>query len=109
VQEIHLPQPRRSIRQPLLVYQERKSDAGLFAEKPGVVAISQPDRSQVGSFLFESLLVFAQLRDMLAAEDSSIVAKEDHDSGGLFPERSEPDVPAVRVGQDDSAECFAER
>jgi hypothetical protein len=33
----------------------------------------------------EGLLVFAQLRDVLAAEDSAVVAEEDHDGRIVFP------------------------
>jgi hypothetical protein len=39
----------------------------------------------------EGLLVFAQLRDVLAAEDSAVVAEEDEDGGIVFPERAETD------------------
>ena len=42
-------------------------------------------------FFTEGLLVFAQLRDVFAAEDSPVVAKENEDGGIVFPERAETD------------------
>jgi len=45
------------------------------------------------------MLVFAQLRDVLAAEDSAVVAKENQDGGIVFPERAEPDLLAESVGE----------
>ena len=47
----------------------------------------------------ESLLVFAQLRDMLSTEDSTVVAKENEDGGIVFPERAETDGIAKGVGK----------
>jgi hypothetical protein len=35
--------------------------------------------------------VFTQLRDVLAAKDSAVVAKEDENGGIVFPERAEAD------------------
>jgi hypothetical protein len=54
------------------------------------------------------LLLFAQLRDVLAAEDSSVVAKEDEDGGIVFPEGAEADLLAKGVGEDDAGELLAE-
>jgi hypothetical protein len=39
----------------------------------------------VGAPLFKLRLVVAQLRDMLPAEDSSVVAQENNDSRALRP------------------------
>jgi hypothetical protein len=55
----------------------------------------------------EGLLVFAQLRDVLAAEDSAVVAEEDDDGGIRFPERAEADGFAVGVGEDYAGESLA--
>jgi len=67
----------------LFVDQLGKSDGGLLAEDARVMTIAQSDGGQGGSLVTEGLLVFAQLRDVLAAEDSSIVPKEDdHGRGG---------------------------
>ena len=66
----------------LLVNEEREGDAGFFAESTSVEAVAEPDGGQVGAAIPESLFVRAQLRDMLAAEDSTIMAQE-NDHGRL--------------------------
>jgi hypothetical protein len=53
--------------------------------------------------------VAAQLRDMLAAEDSSVVAKKDDHSGPVGPERAEAHELSQRIGQNDFRELFADR
>lgn len=59
---------------PLLIDQKRKRDAGLFAKLAGIDPVPQADGSECCTFVAKSLYVFAQLRGMLAAKDSSIVA-----------------------------------
>jgi hypothetical protein len=54
------------------------------------------------------LLVFAQLRDVLAAKDSAVVAKEDEHGGMVFPEGAEADLLAKGVGENDIGELLAE-
>lgn len=73
---------------PLFIDQKRKSDAGLFAKLAGIDPVSQPDRSECCTFVAKSLYVFAQLRGMLAAKDSSIVAQKNNDSRLLVPQGS---------------------
>jgi len=67
------------------VDQQGKVDAGSLAKHTGVVQVAQTDCGQGGSGLLELLLVLAQLRDMLAAENSAVVPKEDNHSGTFFP------------------------
>jgi hypothetical protein len=55
------------------------------------------------------LLVFAQLRDVLAAENSAVMAKEDQHCRGPFPERSKTHIGAVCVWKADAGERFAKR
>jgi hypothetical protein len=47
--------------------------------------IAESNRSQRGSGAPEVVLVFAQLRDVLAAKDSAIMPKEDHHGGTILP------------------------
>lgn len=68
--------------------QEREGDAGLLAKQARVVHIAEADCGQRGSGLLEFALVFAQLRDVLAAEDSTIVAQKNYHGGMLLPERA---------------------
>ena len=52
--------------------------------------------------------MFAQLRDVLAAENSAVMAKEDEDSGIRFPERAETNGVTEGVGKNDGGEPLAE-
>jgi len=49
------------------------------------MGISQADSNQVGTLLFEFRLMFAQLRDVLAAKDSTVVTEEDNHGRSLGP------------------------
>ncbi len=74
------------VRNPVFVNQQRKRDPRFFPKEPGVVRIAQPDGSQPRSRLFEFVLVLAQLRDVLTAEDSSVVTEKNHDRRPALPE-----------------------
>lgn len=89
--------------------QQRKRDPGLLAKQAGIVQITQADCGQGGSGLLDFGLVFAQLRDMLAAEDSTVVPQKNNDGWIPLPERSEADLRATRFGQRDVCELRAER
>ena len=52
--------------------------------------------------------MFAQLRDVLAAEDSAVVAEEDDDGGIAFPEPAEADGFAEGVGENDAGKLLAD-
>ena len=60
----------------LFVDQQRKLDAGFLAEKPGITRIAQPHRRQARTLLAELIFKFAQLRDVLPTEDSTVVAEK---------------------------------
>jgi hypothetical protein len=63
----------------LFVDQQGKIDARFFAENVGVVPVAKADGGKRSAFVQKSLLVFAQLRDVLAAKNSSVVTqKNDH-------------------------------
>ena len=70
---------------PLLVNQKWKGDAGFFAEGTSILGVPQANGGKPRSLVFEFVLVFAQLRDMLAAEDSTVVTKEHHDRRPVRP------------------------
>ena len=57
----------------ILVDQEGERDAGVLAEHARVISIAQADGGEIRAFGFERVMMFAQLRDMLAAEDSTVV------------------------------------
>ncbi len=58
--------------------------------------------------MLEFGLVLAQLRDMLAAEDSTVVPQENDYSGIGFPQRTETDIAALRFGQHNLRQLRAE-
>ena len=74
MQKIRFLETRHSIRLPLFVDEQRKSDAGLFAEELCVGSIAQSHSRQIYSSFAEGLFVFAQLRHVLTAENSAVVA-----------------------------------
>jgi hypothetical protein len=53
--------------------------------------------------------VFAQLRDVLAAKDSAIVAKKNNDCRIVLPQRAQANLLAQGVRENDVGELLAER
>jgi hypothetical protein len=92
----------------MFVDEEREFDAGFLLKDTGVVCIAEADSGKSGTLFTEGLLVFAQLRDMLAAKDSAVMAKEDDNGGIVFPERAEANGFAEGVREDDPCELVAE-
>jgi hypothetical protein len=82
----------------VLVDEQGEADFGFLLEEAGVVGVAEADGGEGGAFFAEGSLVFAQLRDVFAAEDSAVVAEENQDGGIVFPERAEPDLLAESVG-----------
>ena len=85
---------------PLGINQKWERDSSLLAKDLGIVCVTQTDGSQPSTFIAECLFVDAQLRDVLAAEDSSVVAKEGDHCGLVGPERAESNRLSFSVGQD---------
>jgi hypothetical protein len=102
MQQVRFPQACCAIRRALIVYQKREGDAGLFAEPAGIVGVAQAHCRQVRAFVFERLLVLAQLRDMLAAENSPVVPQENQHGRLALPKRAEADLAPVGIRQHDA-------
>lgn len=85
VQQVGCLQANGAIRHALFVDQEREGDASLLAEQAGVACIAQAYRGEVCSLVFERLLMLTQLRDVLAAENSTVVAQENRHGGLRLP------------------------
>ena len=62
----------------------------------------------MSAFPLELGFKFAQLRDVLSAEDSTVVAKEDHDGGSTLPQGAEARRVAIGVRECDSGQLAAE-
>jgi hypothetical protein len=73
----------------LVIDQKRELDAGFFAEEFGVAHIAQANHREMGALPLELFFEFAQLRDMLSAEDSTVVAEEDQHGGAALPQRTQ--------------------
>jgi hypothetical protein len=92
----------------LLVDKQGKVDSRIFLENTRVVAIAKADGCEGSTFVEEGLLVFAQLRDVLTAKNSSIVAKKNDDCRLVLPQRSQANFLAKSVGKNDVCEPLAE-
>jgi len=68
------------------VNEQREGDARFLAKSAGVRAIAKSNGGQRGAAIAEGLFVGAQLRDMLAAKNSTVVAQENHHCGLANPE-----------------------
>lgn len=77
---------RSAVGGPLGIDQQRERNTGFLAKQAGIVQVAQSNRRQPGSGLLKLGFVLAQLRDMLAAEDSTVVPQEDDYGGILLPE-----------------------
>ncbi len=109
MQQICRREPRGSISPALLVDQQWKRDAGLLAEQPRIVTITQSDGGKRSTFLAEGVLAFAQLRDVLAAKDSSVVPQEYDYGGTAGPQRAESNFAPIGIGKQDIRQLAAER
>ena len=66
--------------------QQRKPDPGLPAKDRGIPQVTQADSGDRCPGLLDGVFVVAQLRDVLAAEDSAVVAQENEQRRTLGPE-----------------------
>jgi hypothetical protein len=81
----------------LRIDQQWKCYSRFFPEQPGVLFVAQADGGQLCASRVELELMLAQLRDMLTAEDSSVMAQKDDHGGILFPQRAKPHLFAARI------------
>jgi len=72
-----------------VIDQKGKLDAGFLSKEFRIARVTQPDGGKTRAFPLELFFEFAQLRDMLSAEDSTIVAKEDQHGWSALPQRTE--------------------
>jgi len=108
VQQIRRAQISDGISLAILVNEQGKSDSRFFAENPCIVAVAQADGSEGSALIQEGLLVFAQLRDVLAAKNSAIVAEKNDDCRLALPQRTQTDFSAIGVRENDVCQLPAE-
>ena len=70
----------------LLVNQERKRNSRFFAKSAGIVRVTEADRGEPSAFGFEFWFILAQLRDVLTAEDSTIVSQKHNHGRTIGPQ-----------------------
>jgi hypothetical protein len=109
MQQVRRLEAGRAIREPLRIDQQRKRDSGLLAKQAGVAGVAKTDSGEIGALGAEFIFMIAQLRNMLAAEDSTVMAEEHDDGGSTFPQRAEPDFALVGIGQRNLSEIMTER
>ncbi len=80
----------------------------MLAEVAGVTWVAQAHGDDLCAFGADGLLVFAQLRDVLTAEDSTIMAQKDDHGRAVSPQRAQPDGIAVGVRQGNVGKPAAE-
>jgi hypothetical protein len=107
MQKVRRLQFRHAISSAGFVDQKRKGDARFFAKYSRIIAVAQSDRGKGGSFVAEGLLVFAQLRDVLAAKNSAIVAEKNQHGSLSGPQRAKSDFPPFAIGKGDLCEPAA--
>src|ERR1044071_9687369 len=71
--------------------------------------LSKPDGRDSGAPGLDLRFVFAQLREVLTAEDSTPMMQEDNDGETLRPEATEPNLLPVNVGHFEGRDPAAER
>ncbi len=74
-----------TIGQPSVVDQKGKADASVVLERRGLQLVAEADRGEPGPGLADLVFVVAQLRDVLAAEDSAVMAQEYQHGRALLP------------------------
>lgn len=100
------PKPGGAVGEAMLVDQERKREIRLVAKGRRVLLPPEPDRGEAGARPNDLRFPVAQPGDVLAAEDSAVVAQEREDDGTARPEGAQADGAAVDVRKDDRSERF---
>jgi hypothetical protein len=109
VKEGGLAQPNSFVGLAFVIDEKRELDAGFLAEEFGIAGIAQSNCGKTRASFFELGFKFAQLRDVLAAKDSTVVPKKDHYGRPRLPQRSETSRLAVDVRECYSSQLTAER
>lgn len=81
-----MTQSHSFVRQALVVDQEGELYAGLVTKEPRVAHVAQANHGKARAFLLELCFEFAQLRDVLSAEDSAVVAQENQHGWPALPQ-----------------------
>ena len=108
VKQISRFQGRGSVGFAFSIHQQGKRDTCLITKQAGITHITESHSCQSESRVAEVVLVFAQLRDVLAAEDSAPVAQKDHRRRPFSPERAQLHGLAVNIRKRNVSDGAAE-
>jgi len=108
MEQVGFLQSKGAIGLPPLINEEGKLDSGFLAERTRIMCIAQADNGQRCSLVLELLFVLAQLRDVLAAEDSTIVAQKYHNRVPVGPQRAKSHRFAINIRQGHACKLAAE-
>jgi hypothetical protein len=108
MQEVRGLQFRSAIGLAGFINQQREGDARFFTKQPSVIAVAQPHSGKRRTLVPERLLMFAQLRDVLAAKDSSVVAEKNQNGRSRVPQRAKKNLLPIAIGKGDLCEPAAE-
>jgi hypothetical protein len=107
VKQVGFLETEFAISDALVVNQKREIDVVFLAKKTSVIEVAQADGGKSGAALKELLKVLAQLRDVLAAENSTIVPQKDDHRRRISPQGAECYWLAVHVRQGDAGQSGA--
>jgi len=96
------PEPQGAVGSASFIHEQGKLQAGLFAEGAGMAHVAETDCGNRTPGLPDGVLVAAQLRDMLPAEDSAVVPEKHQGGRTCLPQSAETDRIACRRGKDDA-------
>jgi hypothetical protein len=94
---------------PLLVDEKRKTDSCFLAEEPCIVHVAQPYGGKLGFLLAKLLFMRAQLRDVFATENSTIVTQKNQHGRAFLPQRSKTHHASIDAGKGYVRKFAAER
>lgn len=101
VEQVRALQLHRLVRFAFFVHQQRKRDASLLTKSFGVSEVAKADRCNRRAVPSKCFLVCAQLRDMFATKNSTVVTQKYDNRGLPQPKRTETYWTPVAVGQVD--------
>lgn len=91
------------------VNEQRKRDAGFLTENSSVAKVAKADGRKACAPRAEGGFVLAQLGNVLAAEDSTVVAEENQDRRRIGPECAELRGALIAIGKDNPRQNRTER
>lgn len=109
LERAHARHGRRPCRRRIVIHEHGKGNALVRHEATGVARVSGADHHHLGTRLANLVIAVAQLRDVLAAEQSPEMAQEDQNDLSLGPQIAESVEFALRIGERERGEFVQHR